>query len=195
MSRLNGWTIIAAYIVILYLTSNLKYFNELKITINSFMTTSYGFRDYASWYDYEDSSSLFAFGNLLNLLFLVLIILTRNKVVDSYDNGKIIYGVAILYLFIARFCLVFPTGFRLAIPFGFFYGIYIIYCLHSYRKIGLVFLLYASLLLTKNLWTSYDLIPYSNSIPYIITEHKPYVERLNYNRDACYKRTGKIIGD
>ena len=44
-----------------------------------------------------------------------------------------------------------------------------------------------------NLWTSFDLIPYSNSIHYIVFGHKTYSERYEYNIKAYQERTGKTI--
>ena len=52
-------------------------------------------------------------------------------------------------------------------------------------------ILYILLAFGKKLWTVYDMIPYSNSIPYILTEHLPYSERVNYNPTEYYNRTGE----
>ncbi len=191
--KANRIVIFILFIIVIVLTSEVSAISDLKNKINAYLTLMMGLRDYSSYYEYEDNSALFSLGNLFKVFFLFVVLFYRNKVVSKYNNGMMLYGVSVLALFFERFFLLIPTAFRWAIPFDYFYVVYFICCLTCHLAYARIILLYATFLLCKNLWFSYDLIPYSNSIPYILTGHKPYSERIHYNTDAYQRRTGKTI--
>ena len=54
-----------------------------------------------------------------------------------------------------------------------------------------IIIVYSAFSFGKKAWTSYDIIPYTNSIPYIMFGHKSYDERSQYNLDAYMERLGE----
>ena len=151
-------------------------------------------KDYSETYSVEDSSNIFALGNLLKIVFFIFILISRDKFVDKYPMSPVVYGLAVLYCILDRFFLVIPTGFRLAIPFINFYIIYFVLLLETeWKNLSKIFIFYTFLSFTKTLWTAYDLIPYSNSIPYIVMGHKDYYERHLNNVEEYRDRTGKDL--
>ena len=75
-------------------------------------------------------------------------------------------------------------------PFMYFYSLYVINLLKMKVRIGRFVLVYMVLSFVMTMWSTFVLIPYSNSIPYILTEHKTYNERYYYNFNAQRLRTG-----
>jgi len=175
--------------------SNLSFITEMLEQVVLVASQFTDMKDYASSYSPEDDSAFFTIGNLFNFIMFLLILVSRNSVIRSYSNGKVVYGIAIIYCFLTRILILIPTGFRLALPFAVFYVLCIIYMMgcNSKKLIGLFMVTYILLSFTKKLWTVYDMIPYSNSIPYIVTGHLPYDERYNYNINEYYLRTGETV--
>lgn len=150
------------------------------------------FIDVDSYWGYEMSEQgMFAIGNLVHIVFFICVLLSR-KTISSVPHGHYIYSLTVFNLFFNRFVNFMDTGFRLTIPLGYFFAILIVTLIVNRKYIGYFFLLYYCIAYPKNLWDSSKFIPYSNSIPYILTGHKPYQERSTYNWDAYKQRTGKI---
>lgn len=129
----------------------------------------------------------------MNVLLFIVIVLFRDYVVERNKYGKEIYASIIIYFFLFRILLIVPSGFRLVIPFGYFLSIAVAMLLKKSNILRISFILYFTILISKSLWQGYVYLPYSNSIWYILTEHKQYNERDNNNIRYYEQRTGKSL--
>lgn len=193
--KANSIVLFVLYVGVTFLVSNLSFITEMLEQVVFVASQFTDMKDYASSYSPEDDSAFFTIGNLFNFIMFLLFLVSRSSVIKKYSNGKVVYGIAIIYCFLSRILILIPTGFRLALPFAVFYALCIIYMIrcNSKKLIGLFMITYILLAFTKKLWTVYDMIPYSNSIPYIVTGHLPYDERCNYNINEYYMRTGETL--
>lgn len=183
-------------IISLYALVVVVSFNPLIIeTMRQFMISmAKGFNESVgtySAYTVESNASFFSLGNLAGIVLFFVVIFTRDVIVMNYNNGKFIYGMTIIYAMLSKLLFIIPTGFRLAIPFGLFYMVYMVYLIRSKSVMKWAFIAYISLSFPLNFWDTYKYIPYSNSIPYIIAGHKDYHERSMHNINAYKKRVGK----
>ena len=198
INKINDIVLLVLFIGVLYITSNQAIIQSMfESAIGQAMTFSDGLDKFTDFYSVENVDTFFTIGSLLQIVFFGIILVSKRFFFKSGPNGVYLYGGAIYYLFLAKLFLVIPNGFRLAIPFSFFFACCLSMFLmnHSKKILSSFFILYFSLSFTLSLWTNFDLIPYSNSIPYITFGHKPYNERNNYNL-KCYKeRTGKTTFD
>lgn len=188
--KVNSIIIFVLYMLVTIITSSLSFVTELKqlsiILLQQYMEIS----DYAN-YELEDNSSIFAIGNILRIVFLVFVLVSKKGILSKYEYGHIIFGFTIFYFFLARILILIPTGFRLAVPFIPIYIIYVLYMLETKRIYAQYIMVYMILSFGSQIWSSYDFIPYSNSIPYILTGHKPFTERHMYNLNEYEARTGE----
>lgn len=191
IAKTNRVILASLYLVVLYLSSNVELLNRIFYSaVGTMLSVIEGMKDYTSSYLIDDNTSFFSLGSIINIMLFGVVLLLRDDVVNGYENGRFIYGSTVLYCFLQRFCLMIPTGFRLVIPLGIFYAAYIVYALKFKKKLAYIFVMYFALSYPRKMWNSYDLIPYTNSIYYIVTEHKPYMERVNYHYIEYQKRTG-----
>ena len=126
-------------------------------------------------------------------MFLIYINNQMRKIVTKNSvNGDLLFSMTILYIYASRLFMVVPTGFRMAIPICIFYCTYISFIICHYRPYKNILILYFALLMTKNIWTTFVYLPYTNSIPYIVTQnHLPFNERNSINLDNYRERTGQ----
>ena len=166
-------------------------------TITSYFQTQMmlaGGKDYSSYLQQEGNSFL-TIGSFLNI-FLFLLVLYFRKFILSTKHGELVFSCAIVYFFLFRLFVMIPSGTRLTVPLSYFVSILFAEVINkSKQPVRKVLFLYLLILFSKYLWTPYVYIPYSNSIPYIITTHKPYLERSNYNFDSYKERMGKDYYD
>lgn len=142
-------------------------------------------------YAIGSNNSLFSIGSLISAFFASYMILSKRDIINgSSQYGQIIYSFSILYIFLSRLLMIVPTGFRLAIPFAVFSVLSWSILLKKVR-IKVIYIVLTSLILFKTLYNSFSYIPYSNSLYYIMTEHKSSNERENYNLKAYKDRLGK----
>ena len=143
-------------------------------------------------YSVENNESFFSIGSILMLLFAGVLIYFREAIL-SVKYGKMIFDCSMLYLFLSRVTILVPTGFRMVIPLGLFYFLSFasILYLKKAQLFRYAYFLIISFMLFRNLYNGYSYIPYTNSIYYILTEHKSYSERSEYNPNAYKARTGK----
>lgn len=186
------------YIVILYLTSDIDLINNIKTSMISLLLESMEIKDYSS-YIVESDGAFFTLGSFLQMGVFILILATKRYIKKDESNLGAYFGMTIVYLFFQRIFLLIPSGFRLVIPYGYFFAIFIACMLISKRvalkRFSYILLTYLSLTLCKNLYTGYVYVPYSNSIPYILSDsHKNAGYRDRYNKDAYFERTGKHFG-
>lgn len=190
ISKINSFLIFISYFIVTIVTSSLSFIHDLKqfslIFLQRFMEIS----DYEN-YELEDNSSIFSIGNMLKFLFLIYVLSSKKTIVKKFDNGGLLFGMTIIYFFVSRIVILIPTGFRLALPFITLYVVYTIYMLASKKILAQLIIIYTLASFGSQLWKSYDFIPYSNSIPYILTGHKPFQERHMYNLNEYKARTGE----
>lgn len=182
------------YIIFSILLSSVTYLSEIQTTINQ-LSVLYGFKDYGS-YTIEDNSSFFTIGSFLSIFYGLYIIANLTVVRQKFVWGDFIAKSALLYIFLQRATLLVPSGYRFLLPLSVFYALFFVVESHSdffllkkgsvlIRKAVIVLM---TITLVRTLYQEYVYIPYSNSIPYIITEHLPFHERDNYNIVAAEKR-------
>lgn len=144
-------------------------------------------------YSVEDNDAFFTLGSMMNIFLFIIIISFRNYIVENNRYGKEIYASIIIYFFLFRILLIVPSGFRLVVPMGYFLSIAVAMLLKKSNILRFLFVLYFIILMSKSLWQGYVYLPYSNSIWYILTEHKQYSERDNYNIKYYRERTGNSL--
>lgn len=191
--RLNRLILIVIYIGVTFLSFNIDFLNNIKQVINLYLIQIFGIKEYSS-YEIENTDSLYTIGSIIQVFIFVLILLTKDSLTTTFKSNYDLYGLSIIYLILSKLLLVIPTGFRLAIPFGYFFATYIVILLFNKKLIGYIISLYLFLTLCKDLYTSYTYIPYSNSIiPIVTQDHKGYIERSQYNINETIRRLGYDI--
>jgi hypothetical protein len=191
LSNVNRLVLAIIFLGVVFLSSNVAIIETIRTSVvGQVILLSEGMKDYSS-YMVESNKSFFSIGNIIGIIFFFLVLFSRDKVIGNYKNGEFVYGMALIYMFFARVLIMIPTGFRLNIPFDTFYMLYIVYLIRSKCFYKWIFIAYFCIAFPRHLWTSYVYVPYSNSIPYILSKHKPYNERSTYNFNAYYERTGK----
>lgn len=187
----NKHVLFAIYLIIAFIFSNLEIVQSLYFLTNDTLQ-DLGTKSYES-YEVRNNNSFFTIGSLLRVIYGFIIIYNREIILKA-KNGEAIFAFTLVSLYFSRLVLIVPTGFRLAIPVGIFYAISITIIIYSKVKTYAYFFIIAlSIMLVRDLYNTYVYIPYSNSIPYIITGHKSYPERDMYNRIEYSKRTGNPI--
>lgn len=169
------------YLLILLITFDTGYINKLMGHSIMLLQSTMDIKDYTSSYQSESTEAIFSVGNVIKMVIFCLILLKRDVIINSNKYGKYIYVLSLFYLLIYRVACVLPTGFRIALPFAVFYATGIIVLVKNKIRFAKIVLLYFSLSFTKNVYSSFSYIPYTNSIPYIITGHMPYSIRSEYN--------------
>ena len=150
-----------------------------------------------SYGDRFSISSFFSIGRLREIVsFMAIIYLRKYLLCNRY--GYLVFYFAILSLFISPIIMGMATMFRLNIFFYSFVDIALVVIIFEsiiknkqytkllkYTFVSMVFFSFV-----RTITSDYTFIPYSNSIPYIITGHLPLSERLDYNKKAYKERTG-----
>lgn len=179
------------YVFVLYIGSNVQIIEFMRQSmISVLINLSEDVRTYST-YEATSNASFFSLGNIFGIMMFLVILLTRDLIIWKHENGKMVYSMAIINAMLSKLLIIIPTGFRLAIPFSIFYIVYMVYLLRSTSLLKWFFVGYISISFPLNLWTTYKYIPYSNSIPYILTGHIDYNTRSRYNINAYEKRTGR----
>lgn len=190
INAINKIVLIIAYILFSLICSNIYLSSTLMNEISSQLILL-GSKSYDS-YLVQNNNSFFTIGSVINVFLAIILIYYRDTIINSNAYGDKIYCISIFYLFLFRILLIVPTGFRLAIPFGYFYAISMLCIIYNSRAIlKYIITLIFAIIMIKNVYTGYVYIPYSNSIYYIITGHKSYYERSRHNYDYYQKRMGK----
>lgn len=166
--------------------------------IYTYAVPFFGLTDLAEQHGTENMKNFLTIGNVKELILFMLLVVFRNDIL-KLKGGNILFYYAMFSAlgFLLFKCL--PVGSRLNILNKFFYAIVFSQLLHTKltsnaRTYLPRFALTICLLSTfYNMYNTYVYIPYSNSIPYILTEHKSLEERTMYNYNAYTERTGKVI--
>lgn len=183
---------IGFYIIIL--------FTPIFDMIYSYVIPIFSLTDMAELHGAENMKNFLTVGNIKEFLLFVVLITFRDDIL-KLKGGSILFYFAMFSAlgFLLFKCL--PVGSRFNIINKFFYAIVfsqIIFAKLSKSVKSYIprFVLVICFLSTfYSMYYTYLYIPYSNSIPYIITEHKPYAERYDYNYKAYQNRTGLTIDE
>lgn len=153
-------------------------------------------------YAFFNSSGLFSLGTVRNLAICIFIIYFK----DIFKNirwGKLIFFYAVTSFWLGFILNPIPTGFRLVIFNSQMVCVGLTMILYSmnqkikyYGKIlrSTIYLLFG-VFIFKQVYNSYIYYPYTNSIPYIITGHLNYNDRVNYNKKIYSKEIGPVNED
>lgn len=186
----NRILLFSLFIIVSIITSNLSFVQELKLNTIALVLQYWNISDYSN-YDIEQTGTFFSLANLLKILFFGFVLLSRDLVINKYKSGGIVYNLTVIYFFTNYIFSMIPTGFRLALPLVPFCVIYYVYILYSKAIYFQIIILYTLLSFGNRLWTLYDFIPYTNSIPYFFVGHKNYNERYQYNLIEYKERIGE----
>jgi len=151
-----------------------------------------GMRSYST-YLIENNNSFYTLGSLINVFLACFVFFVKDVFLNEAPQNKLILKFAIVASFLFRVLLVIPVGYRLSVPLSIFSTIIIVsFCYRHRRKYIYFFFVLYILTLCKDLYNGFVYIPYSNSIPHIITQdHLPYDERDQYNFDKYKERKGR----
>lgn len=189
--NINKYLLCIIFIAFAFVVSNVSNVLTIQNHVTSLFTEN-GVRDFSKDYLTEDNASFFTVGSFLDMGLTCFGFIIKDYFKDLDEKWKLILKFSIISSFFSRILLIVPTGFRLTIPFGLFSAIVIVSYLYKHgRKIKFAFVVLYVMMLSRDLYNAYTYIPYSNSIPYIITQkHLPYSERSNYNYIEYEKRMG-----
>ena len=189
IASLSEKFLLVAFIIICALSSSISFISSL--WQNAVVVTSiFEGKAYDS-YVVENNNTFFTVGSLLNALFAYIVITSKKLILKSnIEYGVTIFTFTVIYLFFSRIMMIVPTGFRLVYPFAVFYIVSLCYAFKK-KAVRTICICIMSLALYKTLYINYAMIPYTNSIYYIVNGHKPLNERTDYNLKAYKARTGK----
>lgn len=193
--KVKDFILILSYIAVLFITSNLQVLQTIySSVIGQALILSEGLDHYTKHYSIEDVNTFFTLGSILQIVFFIIIVKYKKYLSDHIENGDYICGATLATMLLSRFLIMIPTGFRLAIPFSFFFAICVTaFIKNRSKEIASFFIAYYILSFGSYLWNSYDMIPYSNSLPYIVFGHKSYNDRYFFNMKYYTERTGEQI--
>lgn len=189
--RINKYVLSIIFIAFSILASNVENVAAIQNYVISYFVAS-GTRDFAS-YLIEDNNPFFTIGSLINVCLACFVFFIKDYFLNEDSKYKLILKFSIVSSFLFRILLIVPTGFRLTLPLSIFSAIIFVSYFYKYNQNIIKYGIIALYLVTfgKDLYTSYVYIPYSNSIPYIVTQkHLPYSERSKYNYVEYEKRMG-----
>lgn len=188
---INKYILSAIFIVFAFIVSNVSRITFIQEVAMAFFIGSGG-RNFSS-YMAENNNSFFTIGSFLNIFLACLVFFVKGFFLKENPKDKLILKFAIVSSFFFRILLIIPTGYRLTIPLSVFATIIIItYCYRNNIKILYGFIILYFMTLCKDVYNGFVYIPYSNSIPYIITQdHLPYNERDQYNFTKYRERKGR----
>ncbi|WP_169540098.1 EpsG family protein [Niabella aurantiaca] len=141
-----------------------------------------------------ESGAMLTLGSLI-LFFLFFVLLHYRNVILKSQYGDYLFFFGLLYMYLYRILMIVPTAFRLTLYFGLFFALCLTIIIKSTsRKLKYSLFILLGLTISKTLWNSYQYLPYTNSIYYILTsEHLPKKYRDNFNKYEYHKRTGKVV--
>lgn len=191
LSKIKTPYLIAVYIVLLVVSNQIERMQDLQLLGGLIMSSFFGREGLVEHYGNEEPESIINLGNLLNFTLFLTVLCFRKRIIR--ESGNNIFTLAVLYFFIFNISHAIPVGHRMRVPLTLFCCVAFTYIIR-YKLMArylIVVLLLTSM--TKMILASYTYIPYTNSIPYILTDHKPYNERYNYNIKNYEQRTGHSL--
>ena len=187
-SKFKSSTLIVIYLFLLVLSSSLEYVLQLQGVMSNILENYFGREGLMNNYEAENTESLFTIGTLVNLVLFCVILKNRDSLIK---NNKYVFSSSILYFYVYNITHVLPIGHRIRMAFTFYCCISLVLIMLKEKKYRIVLATLFCAMLMKNIWVTYSYLPYTNSISYIITTHKPYQERSNLNLINYKERTGR----
>ncbi len=135
--------------------------------------------------DFE--SKVFSLGLLVRIFGFVVLLFYKERIIDEFKYGRLVFLLSILYLLLFRIGLSFALFIRITLFFEIFYICaigYILVLLSNRNKIvvNAVICLYLFLCTYKITTKDFRYIPYTNYISYTLKgKHPSYKERSKYN--------------
>lgn len=189
--NINKYLLCIIFIVFAFAASNVSRVESIQIYVTALISET-GVRDFSKSYLTEDNSSFFTIGSFINIGLTCFVFLIKNYFKEVNEVWKTVCKFAIVSSFFSRILQIVPTGFRLTIPLYLFSTVIIVsYLYKNGCRLKYAFIVLYVMMLSEHLYYAYTYIPYSNSIPYIITQdHIPYSERSQHNLTKFLERTG-----
>ena len=103
IAKVNGIVLIFLFVIVLYITSNMS---NIQSIVALFMryTNMLDIKDYTHYLDRNtDGQNFFSVGSFIQILYFVLIVISKNSVIKKNVNGELVSGLAIFYMFLQRF--------------------------------------------------------------------------------------------
>ena len=193
--RLNNIILICIYIITLYAAKNETIYNFI-FSIGLKVLGLEQFNE--SIYTILKAEGV-SFMGAIKTFIIFLILLWNRKIIVQIAYGNLIFYMSCLYFLSFNILASIPTAFRMGIFMGYFVCIsFSVFFIHKDFKIKkdkylCKYAILAILIMTlwKDVHSSYKFYPYTNSVPYIFTKHRPYLERDRYNINEFEKLTGK----
>lgn len=187
--RMHSLILIALFFVVIILTDKASSY----IAVLDFVAQSEEFGKYTTSYGGFSTGGYMNLGTLTRLFYLLMALSLKKIIKQKYDKiGDEIIYFCCLNAYLGIFLGGIPTGFRLntlnsyynIILLQFFLSFTFVYKdIYKIKIIGVMkiatCILVCVLILRGTDYSFYK--PYSNSIPYILTEHLPYAYRDSYN--------------
>lgn len=178
------------YVVLFILTNIIFASRELFIDIISFLFggipyVSAKIESYIIGESQYAEGRVLSLGMIIHILFFLLLI-TKRSFVEQSKNGVVIFNFAILYLLLYRLSTTIEIFARFQLYTSPFFCIAIILLTHAFvckvRLYYVTYLLLVASIGTVKIFADYRYIPYSNYIPYFITDKYPTFDyRSSYN--------------
>lgn len=190
VSNIKTIFIVVIFLSIVILSLLIGGVGEIVKQIGFVMSVLFESKDYVGYTD-ENADAVISFGAICKIFLSMFLIINRKKIIKE-KNGYLIFSFSILYIFLNQILILIPTGFRLVIPIAPFYAISFAIIIFKSKYLVRYSVSFVFLYMTISMASrGYAYIPYSNSIPYILTKHKSYDKRDSYNMNEYKKRTGQ----
>lgn len=184
-TKVKPTAVFALFLIMLVLAGNSGVFDYLFASVVPILDA-----DRFDSYTGAELSSIYTFGTLKYIIYLLIILFYKDVIINSSKYGHLVYFYTILFYILYPITARVPTLFRINIAYGIFADISLVCILYSHLKFHkyisfaskAVILLSVIYVLFQNCRDNYKITPYSNSIQYIISgEHLPYTYRDTYN--------------
>ena len=199
------WNFLTLFLILLLSTIISTSFSFFSSLSNTLAETIPLLENKVEAYSIESTAGWWTLGNVINYIFFILIYFSKERIL-AMPYGNYLFSGAIMSKLLLGVLLIIPTGFRFNMFNIILYTVALSaasFKLISYksiqcniRQIVLEFAcVYYIYVYVNSIYTSYVYLPYTNSIPYILsgTSGERYHERFMLGYDEYYKRIGKIF--
>ena len=203
-NRIKNASFFILFILLISLTivsTSLSFFTSLTSFFVLFVPILEG---KAESYGVESTAGWLTLGSLINYFSFFVVYYCKPRIL-KLPYGEYIYAASIFKFMLFGFLLIIPTGFRFNEFNMILYGIGCAsICINltdnvkslRFRPIAVCFIMsYSAYSLCTGLWNTYLYIPYTNSIPYIVTgtSGDNFFERSEKGYANYFERTGQEI--
>lgn len=176
------------FLFIILNPSMLGGFIQDNITLFSFYT------EYYLETNPDEHINILSIGRFINALLFIFIVINKDKIINFFEKGEQLYLYTITYFYLSLFAII-PTFFRLSLFLVPFFYISIPMILFSKTQnislVKIVVIAYFLISPIRQIYSTFTYIPYSNFFVSLFEPEKSYYERVNYNKNKYYERTGK----